>query len=381
MSASRPKIREGYRVGRLTVAAPTARRKNGYMVWRCRCDCGGEILLDTRCLQRGTVQDCGCATPVRPGQKDLTGQRFGRLVCIAPTEERGPGGGTVWKCRCDCGQECLAVSTQLTQGYKKSCGCLSHPPLKDLVGRRFGMLTVLEYAGKWDGMHRWHCLCDCGNETVVGQTLLQSGRTKSCGCNGHPPIQDLTSQRFGQLTALEEVERKNGASYWRCRCSCGNETVVRYTYLISGHTRSCGCLQKKQIVENLRLVDGTSVTILETMKHRLIKSNTSGYNGVYQEKRTGKWRAQITFKGKTYYLGRFDKIEEAVEARRRGEEMHEEFLTWYYQTHGQEGSAQKEDVQKAGLQQVKARNVQEADYSRMMELTVLKRNQLASHSE
>lgn len=115
----------------------------------------------------------------------------------------------------------MAVGTQLTKGYKKSCGCMSHPPLKDFVSRRFGMLTVLEYAGKRDGMHRWRCQCDCGQETVVGQTLWQSGKTKSCGC-----------------------------------------------------------LQRQVYAENLRLVDGTSVTILEAFRKRVVSSNSSGYKGL-----------------------------------------------------------------------------------------------------
>ena len=330
---TRPRIKSGYRVGRLTVIQPTDQRKSGYTVWLCRCDCGGEILLDTRCLQRGTIKDCGCETAVKSGQKDLTGQRFGKLVCLAPTDRRGPGGGTVWRCQCDCGQECLAVSTQLTHGYKKSCGCLGHPPVQDLAGRRFGMLTVLEYAGKRDGMHRWRCRCDCGRETVVGQTLLRSGRTKSCGCRGNPPMEDLAGEVFGRLTVLEQAAWKNGTSYWRCRCECGQETVVRYAYLVSGHTRSCGCLQREQIVDNLRLVDGTSVTLLETAKKHLIASNTSGYTGVYLNKKTGSWAAQITFKGKTYYLGSYQKIEDAVRARQRGEELHDDFLAWYYAEH------------------------------------------------
>lgn len=177
----KPRIQPGYRVGKLVVEEATAQRRGGYTVWRCRCDCGGTRLLDTRYLQRGTVTNCGCTPELRGGQKDLTGMRFGKLVCIEPTEQRGPSGGVVWRCRCDCGQECLAVSTQLTQCYKKSCGCLRRPPLKDFVGKRFGMLTVLEYAGKWGGQHRWRCRCDCGRVTVVGQTPLQSGSTRSCG--------------------------------------------------------------------------------------------------------------------------------------------------------------------------------------------------------
>ncbi len=326
---ARPKIKIGFSVGRLTVAESTRERKNGYTIWRCTCDCGGEILLDTRTLQRGTVRDCSCETKVKPGQRDITGMRFGKLTAIEPVE----GGGyskTLWHCKCDCGGEINAPLHQLTAGYRKSCGCLSHPPLKDYAGKRFGLLTVLEYAGKKNGMHHWSCLCDCGKETIVGQTALQSGHTKSCGCNGTPPVEDLTGCIFGRLTVLKQAEWKNGTSYWRCRCECGNETVVRYAYLLNGHTKSCGCLQKESIIENLRLVDGTSVTKLETMREKTLSSNTSGHTGVYLQKRTGRWAAQITFKGKTYYLGAYDKKEDAIKARKCGEEMHEDFLKWYY---------------------------------------------------
>ena len=261
----------GFRVGKLTVESRTEERKNGYTVWRCRCDCGGEILLDTRCLQRGTVRDCGCSTVVKPGQRDITGMRFGKLVAIAPVDPSQKG-DVIWHCRCDCGGEIDAPLPQLRSGYRKSCGCLSHPPLKDFIGKRFGNLTVLAYAGKRAGMHRWRCLCDCGKETIVGQTLLQSGKTKSCGC-----------------------------------------------------------LQEKQILENLKLCDGTSVAILEAVRSRLLPTNTSGVTGVYQNKRTGKWCAQITFKGKTYSLGTYSRIEDAAKARKKAEDrLFGEFLDWYY---------------------------------------------------
>ena len=82
----RAKIGEGFRVGKLQVISATERRKNGYTIWLCGCDCGGLIELDTRTLQRGTVQDCGCQTKVRPGQRDITGQRFGRLVAVETTQ-------------------------------------------------------------------------------------------------------------------------------------------------------------------------------------------------------------------------------------------------------------------------------------------------------
>lgn len=208
----------------------------------------------------------GCA--LRPGQRDISGMRFGKLTVLAPTKERGSRGDTIWLCRCDCGNEVKAGLGQLTAGCRRSCGCLSHPPRKDFIGRRFGRLTVVEYAGKRAGMHRWKCLCDCGSETIVGQTLLQTGKTKSCGC----------------LKAIV------------CR-------------------------------ENLGLKEGTSVAMLRAAKSgRLIKSNTSGYNGVYFDKRRRLWVAQITFRGKTRYLGAFPGIADAVKARRQGEKIFDDFL-------------------------------------------------------
>lgn len=196
------------------------------------------------------------------------------LLALDPTQQRNQNGATIWRCRCDCGNEVFTPITQLVNGYKKSCGSLSNPPLKDYVGKRFGQLTVLGYWGKKDGMHRWECRCDCGNLTVVGQTLLQTGKTKSCGC-----------------------------------------------------------LQAKVLVNNMKFVDGTSVTQLENASKRLISTNTSGYNGVYKSKKTGKWNAQICFKSKTYYLGSYDKIEDAVQARKKAEDrIYGEFLEWYYKT-------------------------------------------------
>lgn len=64
------------------------------------------------------------------------------------------------------------------------------------------------------------------------------------------------------------------------------------------------------------------------------KANTSGVRGVYFNKKRGKWVAQIMFKGKCYYLGGYDKLEDAAKARARGEEMFDDFLEWYKQEYG-----------------------------------------------
>ncbi len=265
------KIVPGQRFGDLTVEADSGERKNGYIVWRCRCVCGNLIDVDKRILDRGTAKDCGCKTKLYPGQRDITGQRFGMLTGEYCTGKRDCNGGYIWHMKCDCGGEIDVPLHQLTSGYRKSCGCLSHPPLKDWVGERFGRLTVVAYAGKWQGRHNWKCHCDCGNDITVNQSNLKAG-----------------------------------------------------------HTRSCGCMQAEVYRDNLKLIDGTSVLLLERRRGKIQSANTSGYTGVYQQKRTGKWAAQITFKGKTYFLGTYEKKVDAIRARQRSEEMHVDFLNWYY---------------------------------------------------
>lgn len=53
----------------------------------------------------------------------------------------------------------------------------------DLIGVRFGRLTVVERAENDKHCHsRWVCLCDCGNVKIVAARHLLSGNTMSCGC-------------------------------------------------------------------------------------------------------------------------------------------------------------------------------------------------------
>lgn len=127
----------GRRFGWLVALEPTEKRSNKHIVWRCLCDCGQETLVRGSHLSGGQTKSCGCLPRERMRQlnkklprgveranaKDLTGQRFGRLVAISPTEER-IGGRIIWLCQCDCGIEAKASSHNLLAGQTRSCGCL-----------------------------------------------------------------------------------------------------------------------------------------------------------------------------------------------------------------------------------------------------------------
>lgn len=57
---------------------------------------------------------------------------------------------------------------------------------------------------------------------------------------------DITGQRFGRLIAKEYVKTEKKGSYWLCVCDCGNQKLVKVSKLRSGHTQSCGCLQRER---------------------------------------------------------------------------------------------------------------------------------------
>ena len=87
----------------------------------------------------------------------------------------------------------------------------------DLIGQRFGRLTVLSRQGSIGQKVAWLCLCDCGNKRVIISEKLKTGRTKSCGCF-------QTEQRFKHgMYGIPEYTIW-GAMLQRCK----NKNNVRY---------------------------------------------------------------------------------------------------------------------------------------------------------
>jgi hypothetical protein len=64
-------------------------------------------------------------------------------------------------------------------------------------------------------------------------------------------VLDLVGRKFGRLTVVRfsHIEPAKGTtcSAWVCRCVCGNEITVRAQSLKQGHTRSCGCFASEVV--------------------------------------------------------------------------------------------------------------------------------------
>lgn len=60
----------GRSFGKLTVVSQAPQLEDRYYTWNCWCDCGGEIVVNTKRLTRGTITDCGCV-PKAKRQRSL----------------------------------------------------------------------------------------------------------------------------------------------------------------------------------------------------------------------------------------------------------------------------------------------------------------------
>jgi hypothetical protein len=62
-------------------------------------------------------------------------------------------------------------------------------------------------------------------------------------------IIDLTNQTFGKLIVIERASNGNSRPHWLCQCECGNNIIVKGDSLRSGNTKSCGCLNKENLLQ------------------------------------------------------------------------------------------------------------------------------------
>lgn len=75
-----------------------------------------------------------------------------------------------------------------------------------------------------------------------------------------PKFIDLAGQTFNRLTVLKRAKNdKRKRTLWKCKCICGETVIIRGTHLISGATKSCGCLKNEKI-KVLNLTHGMTKT-------------------------------------------------------------------------------------------------------------------------
>ena len=197
---------------------------------------------------------------------DETGHKYGKLT-VLKRGENDNNGKVRWYCQCECGNIILTRGTDLRRGKVKTCGCSSIKSEQSLIGKKFGKLLVLEYAGRSSqNKIQYRCKCDCGKETVVIGAHLKNGNTKSCGClqkeiNRKVNGKDELGHIYGKLKVIAFDGSKDGNLWWKCQCTCGNIISVNGVFLRNGNTSSCGCTKSAGEEEIIKIL------IQNTMKY------------------------------------------------------------------------------------------------------------------
>ena len=222
---------------------------------------------------------------------------------------------------------------------------------KDLTGQRFGRLVVIGKAPpciRKNGRKviMWHCKCDCGIEKDIMGYSLMTGHTRSCGCLSYERIHNKRKNNIYDLSGkygigyttkgekfyfdLEDYE-KLSKIYWYVSSQgylIGQNLKTKKTVLMHRYIMNAS---NDMIIDHI----GGSETIHDNRKsnlriatrsensrnHKLYGHNKSGVTGVYWDSQIQRWVAVVTSHGVQIRLGSYKNKEDAIEARRKGEEL------------------------------------------------------------
>lgn len=270
----------------------------------------------------------------------------------------------VYKCKHG-EQKVTTKAGSLINGKTKRCYCdmCKYPNREKIyVGATFGDWTVIELG---NGYKKCKCRCKCTTEKMVDCYSLIIGASSGCGCvrkteeyverlrEANKKYNDFvirddyvimyTSKNEPFFVDIEDFGKvknicwcKNNSGYLTGNAGNG-QTVMLHRYIMDcpddmdvDHKHGCNSKHDNRR-SNLRI--GTAG--LNQANKPTISTNTSGVTGVYWSNQRNKWIAQISWginektgKKKCYYLGCFDNKEDAIAARKAGEEKY--FGEWSY---------------------------------------------------
>ena len=223
----------------------------------------------------------------------------------------------------------------------------------DLTGQKFGRLTVIErvedaITEKGNRFARWHCNCDCGNNDVIvyGSALTRKKRpTLSCGCLQRDKVSGVIPNIY-YFTGEYVIGYTSNTNKPFIFDLDDFEKVSKYHWYeeSNGYIRSSGKKKGDKIFLHRLVMNVSDDVEIDHIKHNTFdnrksrlriattsqnamnrikgSNNTSGVIGVVWVKNRNNWKAEIKLNDKSIYLGSYDKLEDAIKARKEAEEKY-----------------------------------------------------------
>jgi hypothetical protein len=175
--------------------------------------------------------------------KDITGQRFGRLIVLSPIYSNRRG--VVWVCQCDCGNQTEVLGVELRRGNIQSCGCLR----KDSARIR---LSLKQYqASKNDLYYRYKR--EAKNRNLSFDLSLDQFTkliNQNCYYCGIQPKQSMKSVGFNGIilyNGIDRVDNIKGYTFDNCVTCCKHCNTAKMAMSLNEFREWVG-----RIYENLK---------------------------------------------------------------------------------------------------------------------------------
>lgn len=205
-------------------------------------------------------------------------------------------------------------------------------PVKSLIGNKYGKLTVVERSQEIaaNGSPKWICKCECGNITVVERSNLLKGSIKSCGkCRVYNTYDLSHSYGIGYTS--------NGTCFYFDLEDY--DIVTRDNWSISGSGYLINTSEEKTKLLHRLIMNAPDDLMVDHINHNTLdnrKENLRLCNGSqnninkkikgYTKRLNGQYEVSMRINGVLTYIGRFNSVEEALQARRNAyDDDHVEF--------------------------------------------------------
>lgn len=99
---------------------------------------------------------------------------------------------------------------------------------KDLTGQKFGRLTAI-YSKNVNKRYKWLCQCDCGNQVWVNTASLINGHTQSCGCLSRERASKNNSKYFAEYREKNFIHNTSIAKL-KSRINTNNNSGTKGVY-------------------------------------------------------------------------------------------------------------------------------------------------------
>lgn len=216
---------------------------------------------------------------------ELIGQKFNKLTVLKACYEKRNNdkrARTYVTCQCECGNIKDYYLNNIKYGTTKSCGCKNAIKLDQLIGKKYGKLKILKAERRKHNKSTFvyvTCECECGSIKEYRFDSLKNGSATSCGCANKLNLNKLIGQKFGKLTIIDTMRKRNNHStctYVTCECDCGTIKDYQFSALKLGKIKSCGCTKKLDLNELIGQIFG-NWTIIDAY----YKKDNTGRKRIY----------------------------------------------------------------------------------------------------